>query len=125
MERDVGGRVGLVEHERLVAGQGLPEGGRILVRLVKGGDEVDVGLDRGVREGRRALLEVGSACCFAQLAVDLLELIAWVSGATDSGGNIGVGWRGARGRARGWASLGECSEEEEERRSQHYEPIPH
>lgn len=125
VERDVGGRVGRVEHKRLVAGQGLAQAGRVLVRLVKGGDEVNVCLDRRVREGGRALLKVGRTGCFAELTVDLLEFIAWVSGATDSGGNIGVGWRGARGRARGGAGEGEGSEEKEEGGNQHYEPIPH
>lgn len=125
VERDVGGRVRRVEHKGLVAGQGLAQGGRVLVRLVKGGDKVNVRLDRRVREGGRALLKLGRAGCFAELAMDLLEFIAWVSGATNSGGNIGVGWRGARGRARGGPRLGEGSEEKEEGGNQHYEPIPH
>ncbi len=105
----------------MVAGEGLAQLGRVFRGLGEGGDEVHVGLNGRVLKGGGALLKLGRASRFAELAVDLLESVARVRGAAESGGDIWVSRSGARGRTGGGAGVGEGSKEEEEGGGQHIE----
>ena len=124
MEADVRVFVGRVEHKRLVAGQRVAHVGRVLGRLVEGGDEVEVGLDgHVVEDGKGALRELGIPGLRVQGVVDFAEFSTGRAGAADTRLHIGIGRGRAGSRVGGGDGADECSKEEDGRRwEQHSDP---